>query len=380
MLAGIRVPLVTETVRQKKGGRVMKKVYYVGMDIAKNVFQVFLADERGRELGNRKLSRLQVKEFFTKLAPCTVGIEACGTAHYWARTLAGMGHEAKLIQPIRVKAFLGHRNKTDAADARAICEALMHPGTRFVTVKTEEQQERLHYLSLRERLARNCTEIVNQIRSFLAEHGLVFPKSRTKFEKNFQELLKTTWDDFSDNFKRILEENYAEYLSIREKIQEMDVHIKNTAARDEQCKKLQKINGIGPLTATAILAHVGDGKQFQNGRQMAAYLGLTPREHSSGGKQHLLGISKRGNRQVRTLLILAAHAVLLGIGRRKTDDDGRPIRLSRLDAWALALKNRIGLFKTTVALANKMARIAWVVLAKGEVFNPVKAVAPVEAR
>ena len=358
----------------------MKKVYYAGLDIAKNVFQVFLADERGRELSNRKLSRKQIMEFFRTLAPCTVGIEACATAHYWARTLISMGHEAKLIQPIRVKAFLGHRNKTDAADAKAICEALMHPGTRFVKVKTEEQQDKMHFLSRRERLVRNSTEIINQIRCFLAEHGLTLPKSRNKFELNFKVLLEKYWDTFSDKFKRVLEENYAEYLSTRKKIQEIDVHIKDIAARDEQCKKIQKINGIGPLTATAILAHVGDGKQFQNGRQMAAYLGLTPREHSSGGKQHLLGISKRGNRQVRTLLVLAAHAVLMGIERRKTDDDGHPIHLSRLDAWALALKNRIGMVKATVALANKLARIAWAVLVRGEDFNPAKAVAAIEAR
>ena len=358
----------------------MKKVYYVGLDIAKNIFQVFQADERGRELGNRKMTRNQAMEFFTNLPPCTVGMEACATAHYWARTLAAKGHEAKLIQPIRVKAFLGHRNKTDAADARAICEALVHPGTRFVKVKTEEQQEKMHFLSRRERLVRNSTEIINQIRSYLAEHGLTLAKGRSKFDLNFTELLKKYWDTFSDSFKRILEESYEEYLSIREKIKNMDMQIKNITDTDEQCQKLQKINGIGPLTATTILAHVGDGKQFQNGRQMAAYLGLTPREHSSGGKQRLLGISKRGNRQVRTLLVLAAHAALLGIERRKTDDEGHPIRLSQLDAWALALKNRIGMFKAKVALANKLARIAWVILARGEDFNPAKAVAPLEAR
>ncbi len=353
----------------------MEKVYFVGLDIAKNVFQVFLADQKGRELNNRKLTRKQMLPFFANLAPCTVGLEACGTAHHWARTLKSLGHEVKLIQPIRVKAFLGHRNKTDAADARAICEALMHPGTLFVRVKTVSQQEMKHYLSRRERLVRNRTELINQTRSFLSEYGIIIPKSRNQFDANFTDVTSAHWEDFSDDFKRILEENYSEYLTIQEKIIEMDRHIKNNAKNNEQCQRLREINGMGPLTATALVSNVGDAKQFKNGRQMAAYLGLTPKEYSSGGKQHLSGITKRGNRQVRTLLVLAAHAAILGIMRRKVDENGQPIRLTKLDKWILTLKNKIGIFKATVALANKMARIAWVVLAKGEHFNPAKAVA-----
>ena len=280
----------------------MKKVYYVGLDIAKNVFQVFLADERGRELANRKLTRKQLIPFFANLSHCTVGIEACATAHYWARTLKELGHDAKLIQPIRVKAFLGYHNKTDAADAKAICEALMHPGTCFVRVKTVQQQEMKHFLSRRERLVNNRTELINQTRSFLAETGIIMPKSRPKFEKNFKEVMTAHWDEFNDDFKRILEENYAEYLAIQEKILQMNEHIKNKAHTDEQCNRLQEINGVGPLTAIALVSNVGDAKQFRNGRQMAAYLGLTPKEYSSGGKHRLSGITKRGNRQVRTLL------------------------------------------------------------------------------
>jgi transposase len=353
----------------------MKNVYYVGLDIAKNVFQVFLADQKGRELGNRKLTRNKLIPFFANLSPCTVGIEACGTAHHWARTLKSLGHEAKLIQPIRVKAFLGHRNKTDAADAKAICEALMHPGTRFVRVKTLSQQEKKHYLSRRERLVRNRTELINQTRAFLAECGISIPKSRNKFEAKFKEVTSAHWDEFNDDFQRILEDNYAEYLDLQNKITEMDQHIKKCAQNDEQCQRLQEINGMGPLTAMALVSNVGDAKQFKNGRQMAAYLGLTPKEYSSGGKQRLSGITKRGNRQVRTLLVLAAHAAILGITRRKVDKHGQPIRLSRLDRWILALKDKIGMFKATVALANKMSRIAWVILAKEEHFNPAKAVA-----
>ena len=352
----------------------MENVHYIGLDIAKNVFQIFLADQKGRELCNRKLARKQLIPFFANLSPCTVGIEACATAHHWARSLIELGHVAKLIQPIRVKAFLGHRNKTDAADAKAICEALMHPGTRFVKVKTITQQEMKQYLLRRERLVGNRTELINQTRAFLSERGISLPKNRNQFENNFTTVMSTYWEEFSDDFKRILEDNYSEYLAIQEKIMEMNMRIKNNAQNNEQCRRLQEINGMGPLTATALVSNVGDAKQFKNGRQMAAYLGLTPREYSSGGKQHLMSITKRGNRQVRTLLVLAAHAAIHGITRRKVDENGQPLHLSRLDKWILGLKERIGIFKTTVALANKMARIAWVILAKGEHFNPMKAV------
>lgn len=156
----------------------MEKVYFVGLDIAKNIFQVFLADKKGRELGNRKVRRAAMTELFTQMPPCIIGIEACGTAHHWARKLEAMGHEVKLIQPQRVKAFLGQRSKTDAADAKAICEALMHPGTRFVRAKTIEQQDTDHLLSRRERLVGNRTQLVNQTRSFLAERGIVVPQGR----------------------------------------------------------------------------------------------------------------------------------------------------------------------------------------------------------
>ena len=195
----------------------MEKVYYIGLDIAKNVFQVFLADKKGRALANRKLTRKQLILFFANLPPCMVGIEACGTAHHWARTLIELGHEAKLIQPIRVKAFLGHHNKTDAADGKAICKALMHPGTRFVTVKTIGQQVMKHYLSRRERLVRNRTELINQTRSFLSECGISLKKSRNQFEHNFTAVISAYWEKFSDDFIRILEDNYSEYLAIQKK-------------------------------------------------------------------------------------------------------------------------------------------------------------------
>jgi transposase len=312
-------------------------------------------------------------EFFANLQPCTIGVEACGTAHHWARTLEMMGHTVRLLQPQRVKAFLSGRNKTDAADAKAICEALMHPGTRFVRAKSVEQQDTDHLLSRRDRLVHSRTQIANQTRSFLAERGIVIPQGIHQFEKAIRQILAEHWDKFSNDFQAVMTENFAEYEDLAEKIDRIDIQIKERASRMDECKRLMRISGIGPLTATALVAHVGDARQFKNGRQMAAYLGITPREHSSGGKQRLLGITKRGNVRLRTLLVLAARAAMHGIERRKRDEAGVPLHLSALDHWILSMKARLGTFKAAVALANKLARIAWVILARREEFHPAKA-------
>jgi len=351
----------------------MNTHYFVGLDIAKNIFQIFLADQKGREISNKKMKRSAMTDYFVQLSPSTIGIEACATAHHWSRKLTELGHEVKIIQPQRVKAFLGQRNKTDAADAKAICEALMHPGTRFVRAKTIEQQDTDHLLARRERLVHNSTQIINQLRSFLAERGIVIPQGAHHFRKAMPLIIAEHWDEFSGDFEAVLTETFGEYEEVAERIAELDKLIKARASRTEDCKRLMVINGIGPLTATALTAHVGDGRQFENGRQMAAYLGITPREHSSGGKQRLLGISKRGSVRLRTLLILAARAAILGIERRKKGEDGAPLRLNNFDRWILTLKERIGIFKAAVALANKLTRIAWAVLAKGVAFDPAKA-------
>jgi transposase len=182
----------------------------VGLDIAKNIFQVFTAAENGREIGNRKMPRKAMIEFFANLQPCIIGVEACGTAHHWARTLEAMGHTVRLIQPQRVKAFLSGRNKTDAADAKAICEALMHSGTRFVRAKSIEQQDTDHLLSRRCRLVHSRTRIVNQTRSFLAERGIVIPQGIHQYEKAIRRILAEHWEEFSDDFQVVVTENFAE--------------------------------------------------------------------------------------------------------------------------------------------------------------------------
>lgn len=351
----------------------MEAAYFIGLDIAKNVFQVFQADPNGRQISNRKIKRNVVLTFFANIKTSVIGIEACGSAHYWARELLKLGHEVRLITPIRVKAFLGNHNKTDAADAKAICEALMHPGTRFVALKTEAQQDMGHLLAVRERLVQNRTQIINQTRAFLAERGIIIPCGRERFEKDSREILAQYWDEWSVDFQTALTENYDELQRINERLVKLDRKFAECAKALDGCKRLMTLTGVGCLTALALTSHLGNAENFDNGRQLAAYLGLTPREYSSGGKQKLLGITKHGNQRVRTLLILAANAAIRGLERRKRDENGMPRNLSGLDKWILALIGRAGRFKATVALANKMARMCWVLLAKNEIFNPGKA-------
>jgi len=190
--------------------------------------------------------------------------------------------------------------------------------------------------------------------------------------KILPQIIAERWDEFSGKFQAILTDNYADYQDLDEKIAKLDKMIQAEAANTAPCKRLMRVSGIGPQTALALFAHVGNATHFKNGRQMSAYLGLTPREHSSGGKQRLLGISKRGNVRLRTLLLLGARAAILGIGRRRRGEDGLPDRLGYLDKWILGMVERIGLFKAAVALANKLCRIAWALLARGEEFNPMK--------
>jgi transposase len=350
----------------------MREAYFIGLDIAKNIFQVFTADSAGREISNRKLNRNAMTRYFAQLPEAVIGIEACGTAHHWARTLTSFGHTVKLINPQRVKAFLGSRNKTDAADAKAICEALMHPGTTFIRAKSLEEQDIDHLLARRELLVQNRTQIINQTRAFLCERGIPIPQGRHSFMKNLPLLIAEKWDEFSGKFQAVLTDNYADYLDLERKIARLDEIIHTEASYMEPCKRLMRMKGIGPQTALALVAHVGNAQHFRNARQMSSYFGLTPREHSSGGKQRLLGITKRGNVRLRTLFLLGARAAIRGLGLRKRGEDGQPHGLTPLDKWILGMVERTGQFKAAVALANKLCRIAWVLLAKGEEFNPVK--------
>ena len=342
----------------------MGAVCQIGLDIAKNSFQVHGVDKRGKVLFNKKLKRAAVLPFFANLPPCLVGIEACGGSHYWARELAKLdtGHTVRLISPRHVKPFVVN-NKTDAADAAAICEVVGRPSTLFVSIKTVEQQDMSAWHRMRERKVKERTALVNQIRALLMEQGIIIPQGITYVRKSLPCIIEDIENGLSLLARDYLSELYGELVDCDAVVAKYESRITEFAKNNEDCKRLQKIPGIGPLTSTAIVAHFGNAAQFKNGRGFAACLGLTPKEYSSGGKQKLLGISKRGNNQIRSLLIQGAR-VVTRYGLLQTDT-----REPRLQ-WLQSLCGRRGRHVAAVALANKMARIAWTLLAKGEEYSP----------
>jgi transposase len=297
-------------------------------------------------------------EWFANLPPCLIGIEACPGAHYWARELLKLGHSVKLMPAQYVKAYV-KGNKNDGNDAEAICEAVSRPGMRLVAINTEAQQEIQMLHRIRSRVMAERTALLNQIRGLLGEYGIVFGQGPSQVRRGIAALLTGEDPRLSAMARELVLGFQAELRELDERIGHYDARVKATWADDARSVKVAALPGIGPLTATALVAAVNDGKQFQNGRQMAANLGLTPREHSSGGKQRLLGITKRGNTYLRTLLIHGARTVL----RHAT---GKTDRLSR---WALAIQARRGANVAAVALANKLARIAWAVLARDRIYR-----------
>jgi len=339
-------------------------VCQVGLDIAKNIFQVHGVDKHGKELFNKKLKRTGVLPFFANSPPCFIGLEACGGAHHWARKIAGLdvGHTVRLISPRQIKPFVLN-NKTDAADARGICEVVGRPCTRFVNVKTVEQQDMAAWHRIRERKVKERTALVNQTRALLMEQGIVMPQGITCVRKFLPGIIENLENGLSFRARDYLSELYAELVDCDAAVAKYEARIVDVAESDAACKRLQKIPGIGPLTATAIVAHVGNAAQFKNGRAFSACLGLTPKEHSSGGKRKLLGISKRGNSYIRRLLIQGARVVTrYGLLRPEPQTPGQ--------LWLQNLSGRRGKHVAAVALANKTARIVWSLLARGEEYAP----------
>ena len=345
----------------------MRQVCQIGLDIAKQYFQVHGVDKHGKDVFNKKLKRKNVLSFFANLPPCLVGMEACGGAHYWAREIAKLdaGHTVRLISPRRVKPFVLN-NKTDAADARAICEVVGRPSTRFVPIKTVEQQDLAAWHRMRERKIKERTALANQARAFLLEQGIIVAKGITRIRTFLPIVIEDLENRLSMPARDYLSELYAELVSCDELVKKYESRIISFAKNDEACKRLQKIPGIGPITATAIVAHAGDATEYKNGRAFAASLGLTPKEHSSGGKQKLLGISKRGNGTIRKLLIQGARIVTRYA--LVAQENSYPTQ-----TWIQAVATRRGRQRAAVALANKTARIIWNLLAKKEEYRPVMA-------
>ena len=330
----------------------------IGIDLAKNVFQLHGVDRHGKVIIKKQLRRAQMLTYLSKLSPTLIGMEACGSAHYWARELSKMGHTARLMSPQFVKPYV-KSGKNDANDAEAICEAVSRPNMRFVHLKTVEQQVMQSEHRIRARLIRSRTALSNEIRGLLGEFGIVLPVSLANLRRAIPELLEDADNGLLSDFRRLLALLGEELRTLDDTIKQYDARIAQCAKTDEGVKRLLAVEGIGPVVASALVSAVGDGKQFSKGRDMAAWLGLTPRQHSSGGKSRLGHITKRGDTYVRTLLIHGARAAL-NAATNKTDARSR---------WVTALAQRRNKNIATVALANKNARIAWSILSRAETYR-----------
>lgn len=303
------------------------KITTIGIDLAKSVFQVHGVDARGKTVLKKQLKRDQVATFFINLEPCLIGMEACGSAHHWGRRLQAMGHTVQLMAPQFVKPYV-KSNKNDATDAEAICEAVARPNMRFVPLKSIDQQSVLALHRARQGFVKSRTAQANQIRGLLAEFGLILPQGIHHLATRVPQLIEDASNELTDAFRFLTQ------------------------------RLLEQIPGIGPITASALVASMGDAKQFRNGRQVAAWLGLVPKQHSSGGKPVLLGMSKRGDSYLRTLLIHGARAVIVQAQRK-----------AHGDSWLLKLIQRRNTNVAAVALANKNARVIWALLAHDREFR-----------
>ena len=335
------------------------KITTVGIDLAKNVFQVHAVDERGTVVLRKQLRRDQMTAFFANLPPCVIGMEACGSAHHWARTLKGFGHDVRLMSPQFVKPYV-KSNKNDIADAEAICEAVARPNMRFVPVKSVEQQAVLSLHRVRQGFVKARTAQANQIRSLLGEFGLILPAGISHVAKRVPSLLEDASNQLPGSVRRMIARLTEHLKDLDLLVDEFEAKIKAWHRSSELSMKLEKIPGIGPLGASALVASIADANSFANGRQLSAWLGLVPRQHSSGGKPALLGISKRGDVYLRTLLIHGARSAILAAQRKAVNSN----------VWLAGLLGRRHPNVAAVALANKNVRTVWALLAHGREFRP----------
>ena len=331
------------------------KIATIGVDLAKEVFHVYGVDGNGKIVVSRRLRRAQMAEYFAKLEPCLIGMEACGSAHHWARKLIEFGHTVKLMAPQLVKPYV-KTNKNDARDAEAICEAVARPNMRFVPIKTTAQQAVLAVHRAREGLVKARTAQGNQIRGVLAEFGIVIPKGLAHIQERMPEILEDADNGLPGMMRHLLERLTKRLKELDEGVSTLEQEIQRWHRENEASRKLAAVRGIGPITASALVATVNDGQCFKNGRQLAAWIGIVPRQHSTGGRPVLLGISKHGDVYLRTLLIHGARAVI----RHAEHKSGQT------DSWLNKLIARRGKNVAAVALANKNTRIAWALLAHPE--------------
>jgi transposase len=339
----------------------MTDINLLAIDVAKNVFQLHGINKRGSCVLTKRLNRNKLMEFISNLHICTIVMEACGGSFYWTRQFQKMGHEVKLISPQYVKPYV-KGNKTDRNDAEAIAEAASRPNMRFVSIKSIEQQDIQSIHRIRSRVIQQRTQLGNQIRGLLVEYGIIIKKGISALRRALPEIIENGENELSIVMRRHIQTLYEELCHIDTRVEGYDKELAHLFKQSDMAQKIGKIEGIGPINATAILA-LGDLKNFKNGRHFAAFLGLVPRESSSGNKQRLLGISKRGDSYLRTLLIHGARSVLRRVDKKQ---DAK-------SQWLKNLKARCGMNRAACALANKTARIIWAVMTSGENYDPKKA-------
>lgn len=327
------------------------KITTIGLDLAKSVFHVVACNQAGKVVQKKKLRRGQLLLYFTQLEPCLVGMEGCASAHHWAREFEKLGHTVRLIPAQHVKAYL-RGNKNDYNDALAIAEAVVRPEMRFLAIKTQAQQDVQALHRLRESQIKMRTSLCNRVRGLLAEFGIILTKGVSVIRRSLPDILEDAENGLSDLFRQMLLQSQRQFLELDEHIAYYDKLIQVQSQSNDACQRLQAIPGFGPIVSSVFVSYVGDGQGYRRGRDVSASLGLVPMQHSSGGKDQLLGISKRGDRYLRCLLVHGARAAVRAAAKK--DDN--------LSRWINRIRDKRGIHKATVALANKLARIGWAIL------------------
>jgi len=348
---------------QRETGSMSKDIKVLGIDLAKNVFQLHGTDAKGKRVLSKRLSRSKLISFMSNLKPCLVGIEACTGAHYWSRVFESYGHTVKMMAPQFVKPYILN-NKNDVNDAKGISEAVTRPNMKFVPIKKIEQQDVLLMHRARDLIIKQRTAQANQIRGLLAEYGVVCAQGVSQIRR-LPELLDDNRDKLTHKSIKIFTQLHEQFKSLDDQVSVYDKDIEEHVKSDTFCQELIKMEGIGPISASAVVATIGDASKFKNGREVSAWLGLVPRQNSSGNNIRLGGISKRGDKYIRTLLIHGARAVIRTCSN-KTD---------RKSQWVNSLKERCGYNKAAVALANKNARTIWAIMLTGECYRVPESVA-----